>query len=156
MGAVQAGNAANMYIHDRKERGGGEGEGSSRRKGNMKGQQPAPPINDWLEGGRDLLLHDRDRLMELQAPDKGGKDDLKLENRKAVPDAVARPVAERDKPAPSVRELAGWGNAAGHKPARGIERRRGGAPDVRVDVHRREWDVEDLARVHADRCECLA
>ena len=122
----------------------------------MQRQQPATAINDRLEGWRDLLLHDGGGLMELQTPDEGREDDLELKHREAVPNAVARPVAESDEPAPPMGQCAGRGHAPGYKPARRVERGRLGAPDFRVDVHRRERDVEDLTGANADRTERLA
>ena len=130
--------------------------GILRREGNMQRQQPATAINDRLEGWRDLLLHDGGGLMELQTPDEGREDDLELKHREAVPNAVARPVAESDEPAPPMGQCAGRGHAPGYKPARRVERGRLGAPDFRVDVHRRERDVEDLTGANADRTERLA
>ena len=122
----------------------------------MQRQQPATAINDRLEGRGDLLLHDSGGLVELQAPDERREDDLELEHREAVPNAVARPVAERDEPAPSMGKRTGRGHTPGYKPARRVERGRLGAPDFRVDVHRRERDVEDLAGADPDGGERLA
>ncbi len=158
-GAAQAGDRP-CYAHPPDERkaveGGETGDGSLRREGDMERQQPAAAVNDRLEGRRDLLVHYGRRLVELQAAHERREDDLELEYRETVPDAVARPVAERDEPAPAVRELAGRRDTAGHEPARGVERGGSRAPDVRVDLHRCERDVEDLARAHTDGRERLA
>ena len=114
------------------------------------------PIHDRLERRGDLLMHDRGRLVELERADERREDDLELEDREAVPDAVARPVAERDEPAPAVRQLARGRDAPWGEPARGVELGRGRAPDVWVDVHGREGDVEDLAGADPDGGESFA
>ena len=114
------------------------------------------PIHDRLERRGDLLVHDSSRLVELEGADERREDDLELEDRKAISDAVARPVAERDEPAPAVRQLARGRDAPRGEPARGVELGCGRAPDVWVDVHGREGDVEDLASADPDGGEGLA